>query len=258
MGNRSRIGLALLLLLSLGCVTLGEKDRQRMVAHRDLGTLYLQRGQAELAIRELRAALEISDRDAETHFAIGEAYRQKLAFDDAERHFLRALDLDPTLLDARLNLGALYLQQERWREALRQNEILIVDPTFLRPSRALVNAAWAQYNLGEAAEAEELLRRALASDGGNFQAHLNLGILLYERQELVEAVREFDRVLELLSARPVEIFGPMEAEARFRLAMAHVRLGQRERAIQHLQAAIDRGGETQWAKKSRDYLAVLR
>jgi type IV pilus assembly protein PilF len=250
--------LAAMVMLAVGCATtLDEPDRRKMVSHRDLGTLYLQRGELELAIREYRAAISIWDRDAETHFAIGEAYRQKAAFESAELHFLRALELEPGLHDARLNLGALYLQQERWEDAIATNQVLADDPTFMRPARALVNLGWAQYKSGNRADAEKSFRSAVASDGFSYQGRLNLGIVLYDREEFVEAIRHFSKVLELIDGRPEQVFGAAEAEARFRMAMAHVRLGQRQRAIEQLRVAVDRGGETEWADKSRDYLAVL-
>ncbi len=244
-------------LLATACAHLDEESRGRFNAHRDLGSTYLQRGETELAIREFRAALKLYEPDAETHFSLGEAYRQKRAFDEAEDHFRRALDLDPLLLDARLNLGVVYLQQERWRDSIRENEKLVEDPTFLRPSRALVNLGWAHYKLGERAAAAEFFRQAIATDKSSYQAHLNLGIVLYDDQALGESVASFGKVLELLAGRPLELFGAAEAETRFRLAMAHVRLGQRARALEQLRIAAERGGETAWAKKSRDYLAVL-
>ncbi len=250
-----RLALALLL---VGCATLSSEERGRFTAHRDLGGAYLQKGQFELAIREYRAAVEIWDGDAETHFSLGEAYRQKLAFAEAEAHFRRALELDPRLLDARLNLGVVYMQQERWAESIRENQALVDDPTFLRPGRALVNMGWAHYKSGDRASAEQLFRRAIATDAGNYQAWLNLGIVLYDEHVLGESVDAFAKVLALLAGRPAELFGAAEAEARFRMAMAHVRLGQRERAIEQLEIASDRGGEAVWGKKSRDYLAVLK
>ncbi len=240
-----------------GCATLDNTKRAKVDAYRDLGNMYLHRGQVELAIREYRKGLAVWDGDSETHFAVGEAYRQKGAFDDAERHLVRAVRLDHSLHDARLSLGALYLQNERWSDAVRESEILVADPTFLRPARALVNLGWAHYKSGNRKLAEGLFVEAVSSDTSNYQARLNLGILLYEREELVESVQQFGEVTTLLEARPAWLFGAVEAEARFRMAMAHVRLGNRHRAIEQLRVAVDRGGKTQWAEKSRDYLAVL-
>ena len=75
----------------LGCATLSEQDLRQVNASRDLGAMYLERGQVELAIREYRRALSIDRRDADSHFGIGEAYRRKRAYDLAEKHMRRAL-----------------------------------------------------------------------------------------------------------------------------------------------------------------------
>ena len=49
----------------------------------------------------------------------------------------------------------------------------------------------------------------------------------------------------------------LEAQARFRLAQAYIRMGLRERAVEHLQVATERGGSSEWAERSRDYLQVI-
>ena len=99
---------------------------------------------------------------------------------------------------------------------------------------------------------------ALKQGGASLYAHMNLGILYYSRGETVDAVNEFERVVELLRDRSPEMFGASEAEARFRLAQAHVKLGHHAEAIEQLEVAEKRGGEGQWGRKSGEYLAVLR
>jgi type IV pilus biogenesis/stability protein PilW len=245
------------LLLLAGCATSSPEQLRRAEIRRDLGTVYLNKGEVEMAIREYREAVEAYDRDAETHFALGEAYRRKGEFVAAEQHFLRALALDATKLDARLNLGVLYLQEQRWSEAVEQNRILVRDPTFLNPARALVNMGWAQYNSKDFEGAESSLRRALSLDPSSYRAHVNLAILLYEQSQIIDAVKHFENAIDSMQGRPVEFFGLAEAEVRFRTAMAHVQLGQRDRAVEHLRVASERGGQTEWGQKSRDYLAVL-
>lgn len=243
--------------LLFGCETVSPDDVRSAQSHRELAAMYLNQNQLELAIREYRQALELHESDAESHFGIAEGYRRKQQFEPAERHFRRALRLDPTLLDARLNLGVVFLEQERWAEAIEETMPLAEDPTFLMPSRAFVNLGWACYRSGDLEQAEHWYQRALESDGSSDQAHTNLAIVLYEQGNLVQAVRHFDWVIQNLQGRPPEVSGGFEAEVRFRLAMTHVRLGQRERAVEHLRVAAKRGGETEWAQKSLEYLAVL-
>lgn len=253
----ARVAIALVLVAGASCATVSEEQRRQAESHRDLGSLYLDRGEPELAIREFRLALKSFEADPESNFAIGEAYRRKQEYALAEQHLRRALALDPELHDARLNLGALYLEQERWDDAIRENQVLAREPTFLNPARALVNLGWAHYKSGRPEQAESYFRQAISENASNYHAQMNLGISLYDRGEVAEAMEHFQRVLEILVGRPPELFGNAEAQARFRLAMAYVRLGERARAVEHLQVAAKQGGESQWGQKSREYLAVL-
>lgn len=248
-------GLAALL---AGCITVSEATRGQAEAHRQLAEVRLGKNQVELAIGDYKKSIELYDEDPEAHFGLSEAYRRKGFFDLAEQQLFKTLRVDPSFLDARLNLGVIYLQQERWQEAIQQNDILITEATFLRPARALVNRGWAHYKSENTEQAERDFRRALKEGGANHYAHMNLGILYYGQGELVAAIQEFDQVLEILELRPVELYGASEAEARFRIAQAYVRLGQRVEAIEHLKVALERGGKGKWGRKSKDYLAVLQ
>ncbi len=244
--------------LLTGCASIPYEVRERAEMHRQLGEIKLARHEIELAMRDYKTSLELNNKDPETHFGLSEAYRRKGALELAEHHLKQTLRLDPENVDARLNLGVVYLQMERWQDAIRVNTTLIKDPTFYRPGRALVNRGWAHYKSGNAELAQRDYGEALKQGGAKLYAHMNLGILHYSRGETVDAVKEFERVVELLRGRPSEMFGASEAEARFRLAQAHVKLGHHAEAIEQLEVAKERGGEGQWGRKSGEYLAVLR
>ncbi len=255
--QRMKILAAILAALLVGCATVSEQDTYRASMHRRLAEAKLQKNSLELAIREYRAALELDGSDPETHFGLAEAYRRKGLLDESEQALLRVTELQPDHLDARLNLSVVYLQQARWDDAIRVTTELVGDPTFLRPSRALVNRAWALYNSGDLEAARSDLEEALVNDRGNYQAHLILGVVCFEQGRVLEGMIHFGRVLKLLERRPPAQFGAVEAQARFHLAQAHVKLGQREKAVDQLRRAAQRGGQGEWAQKSKEYLAVL-
>ncbi len=260
---RSGTVLALLLIVLSGCrAFLGEaglEDHEvaRAATHRSRGALLLREGKVEMAIREYMSSIEINPYDAETHFGYGEALRIKGLLADAERELKRAIDLDPGHHDARLNLCGLYLGQQRYPEAIAEADVLIATPTFLNPARAYVNRGWAYYSQGDLPKAEEDLKRALSIDSSMFQAHLNLGIVLYERGETVEAMKTFDRALQILEKQGPRASVRAQAEARFRMAQAHVKLGQREKALEQLRKVAAQEHAGPWSERAREYLAML-
>lgn len=230
---------------------IGRADLQRRLAD-----VKLSKGQYEIAIREYKRSIELYAHDAESHFGLAEAYRRKGLFADAARQLQKALEIDPLHQEARLNLGVVYLQMERWDDAIEQNRILIDDPTFPRPSRALVNLGWAHYKSGDLERAKLAFAEALGDDRNSYQAALNLGIVLIELGDVVESLRYFERVIEIVESRGVP--DAAAAESRFHMAQAHVKLQQLDKAIAELQLASELGGRGAWGVKSREYLQVLQ
>ncbi len=239
-----------------GCATRSPEISLRADMQRRLGDIKLSKGQYELAIREYRRSLELDPKDPETYFGLAEAYRVKGLYGDAEAQLRQALRLDPGHQEARLNLGVVLLHQENWAEAIVENQKLIDDPTFIRPSRALVNLGWAHYRSGNLLLAKNAFVEATSQDPGNLQAQLDLGIVLYELGDVVQAIRYFQRIVKIAQERPMEYAPTVELEARFRMAQGHVKLGQLSRAIEHLRVAAARG-KGKWGRKSKEYLQVL-
>ncbi len=251
------LGIALALAGSLGCVTTSDSDIEfdqdrKARAHYNAGIEQMRQGKNALAIRELLTALQISPRDPWIHWAIAEAYRQKGRLDECESHLLTAIEIRPDFQQARLNLSALYVQVGQYEDAIAHSDILLDDPTFPVPWKALTNKGWAQYKLGQIQAARESFQSALEYNENHWRSFLALGILEAEAGERIEALEQFERVIELAP-------GPMaEAEANYRIGLVYVSLGNRKRALQYLMAAASKTPSGQWGKRSEDYLRRLR
>jgi tetratricopeptide (TPR) repeat protein len=63
--------------------------------HRAFGTVFLETGQIDRAIKELQRALEIEPANGNTHLLIGQAYGQKLDLPNSVAHFEKALADQP-------------------------------------------------------------------------------------------------------------------------------------------------------------------
>jgi Tfp pilus assembly protein PilF len=253
--HRMLAGGALLLALAApGCATNRQAEQQARQAqsHYDLGVDHMTHGRAELALRELLLADRLRPDDPPTHYALAQAYIYKRKFDDAEKNLLRALELSPGYQVARIDLSSLYLQQRRWQEALAQTRILLNDPTYPAPWRALSNQGWAELNLGLTAEARRDLQAAREHSPGYWPAILNLGILEQQAGHRLEAAELFEHMLEM------DLDPNAEAEASYRLAEIYISLGKRERALPHLMTAVARTPDGEWGKKSEEYLKRLR
>jgi len=247
--------------LALACATSGGDDAAdtitsadvaRARAHHSTGSNHLKEGRIALAIRELRAAEGLNPEDRWVQLTLAEAYRIKGLNEDAETHLKKALEIDPTFQDARLTLSGLYIQTERYPEAIAEAQALIDDPTFPQPWTALTNKGWALLQLKRRAEAREALAQAVDYNERYWRAHLNLGILDSEEGKRTDAIERFEKVLELGP-------GPLGlAEANYRIGEIYVSLGDREQALEHLVAATTQRPSGSWGKRSEDTLRRLR
>jgi Tfp pilus assembly protein PilF len=255
--DRQTVFALVLALAGAGCASLGgapaltQRDLRIAVAKRNVGIDYLGSGRTPMAIRELRLALELNPEDPVTIHWLGEAYRRRGLLDRALEHFLKAADQIPEDPDLCLNLAGLYMQLKRYPEAIEQSQILIDDPTFSAPWKAYTNKGWAELQLGHTQDARSNFEEALAYRPTYWPARLNLGILDSREGRELQAIANFERVLERKLGRSAE------AETNYRIGETYVSLGRRSKAVQYFKLAAERAPYGRWGRDSEEYLKLL-
>ena len=91
------------------------------------GLYWESKADQKLAIAVLEHAGEIDPDSPHMHVLIGDVYRQKHQWDDAETEYRKAMALDPTSHGARLNLGIVLFTELKTDEALAVAESLLVE-----------------------------------------------------------------------------------------------------------------------------------
>ncbi len=221
-------------------------------SHQSIGVHYLRDGQVALAIRELRAAEKLNPAEKWIQLALAEAYRRRALLEDAEHHVLMAIAVDPEFQEALLTLSGLYVQAERYEEAIVHARTLANDPTFPKPWMALTNQGYAEMKLGRRADARKSLELALAYHEGYWRSNLNLAILDSEEGQSLDAIRRLERVAEISPGA----LGT--AEANYRIGEIYVGVGKLDRAVHHFAAAASQRPSGTWGKRSEVYLERLR
>jgi tetratricopeptide (TPR) repeat protein len=152
---------------------------------------------------------------------LGVAYLEQYNSKEAVEAFRRALDRDPTLQIARVNLAiALFYVPDLKAAKTAATEALAADPQSLRLHYVLALIARLE---DEPEVAETHLRKVLAADPTDFGANLVLGQVLIDRERYDEALPFLD------AAASVE---PYNASVAYSRAMALGRGGRRAEALQ--------------------------
>lgn len=246
------------LLAPVGCAGMSQPkedpdlNARRASSHFNIAVDHQQNGRVELALRELLTAQHLDPEHPQILHALGITYLRKGKQVEAERFMKRAVAIAPDYQDARYNLSTLYLNQGRYADCIEQSQILYDDPTFTQPWRALTNWGWAAYKLGRVDEARRHLGYASDYNPRYWPTLFNLGILASEQGNQTEAVRYFEKALDL-DPGPSAV-----AEANYRLAEIYVSMGNRRQAIASLRTAVVKAPRDPWGKKSEEYLKLLR
>ncbi len=144
---------------------------------------------AASAVRWLRRSVDMNGKDPEAWYFLGRSLFTQSQFIEAERAFTQALELDPTYLRARNNLGLTYEAENRPADALREYQKAVAQD---RAARAAHPNAASAVSL-EAAEADAVAdpgSTASPTPTGETEAqpYLNLGSLMILQNHATDAI----------------------------------------------------------------------
>ena len=199
-----------------GCAKDPQKAKGKYLAG---GEKYMKQKQYGDAAVEFRNAIRLDPRFVDAYYQLAQAEWAQRDWRDAYASLEKAIELDPGRLDARLDRGRLYLVARQFKMAEEEaNFILQEEPknvgayqllgdaligqqkndralqafsrvTELLPndSRSYVNLALVEISLRRFKDAEEHLRKAIATDPKSLQANIDLAHLYRLQNKLPEA-----------------------------------------------------------------------
>lgn len=213
-----------------------------------------------LAKTAAQRALALDAQLAEAHVAYGNLLKHEGDAAGAEAEIRRAIQLDPSHARARQKLGELLVERGQAREAIAHLEVArSFDP--LSPVIQSIYG-WALASDGQHDSAISMYRRVLEQDSTHVLAHSLLGTSLIfsgRYDEALTAMRRFEQttgvrrlqhmgVAYALSGRRAEAWRTYrELERRrgikgsYALAVVAAHLGDRERALRHLERERQNG-----------------
>lgn len=150
----------LLLLSASACIT--PRASQTWESAMAQGQVAFNEGAFGGAITKFKEASEANRWDKEAWLWLGMSYFAAGKLDLAEAPLRRALTAaDGEYPTARMNLGTLYLAQQRWPEAETELKAVLENPEYREPERARNNLGWVYLQQGRLEEARTAFREVL-------------------------------------------------------------------------------------------------
>lgn len=230
---------------------MNERVKQLLV----LGREHYSKREFEKAEQMLRMVLEEEDRYADVHDMLGVIAHSRGNFLVAERHFERALELNPAYTEAALNLAVTYNDRGKYEKArevygrikVGQNGGAVALDPFARGKLANMHADLGQayHDAGLAREAIAEYEKATALCPHFADLQTKLGTLLRETNDLTGARRRYEAALQAKSSY---------VPARLQLGVTLLALGEAIAAEEQWKQVIEVEPDNSQAKM---YLRML-
>lgn len=198
-------------------VNTAQSDHPR--AHRQLGDLYLKRGQYRSAEQEFQVSLRLMPNNPVALSGLGETYHLMGRYDEAAAFYRRAVELEPNDAGYRANLGVTLANLGRLDGAEEEFRAALASDPDLAP--ASLNLARLLMGRGDVRGAHRMAKQAVGRDSSMVESQYLLGILALRLDRRDEAVQALVNVLALAPDAP---FSASVREELSRLAVLGSRL----------------------------------
>jgi type IV pilus assembly protein PilF len=185
--------LSLATLMVLGCASQQQQEldaknnKSRARSHSDLGAVYLQERQYEIALEEFNIATKIDPSFADAYNGLGLVHSALGQDGVAEQNFKKAIQLEPNNPEARNNYGNFLCARNRIDESIKEFLEALKNPLYATPEVAYTNAGICSLRKQDTVNAEVYLQRALQINPLIGNAAYQLAAIQFKRNEVVLA-----------------------------------------------------------------------
>jgi type IV pilus assembly protein PilF len=165
-----------------------ETDVQKRAKIRlELAVGYLEQGQTNIALDEVKLAIAADPRSADAFSLRGLIYMRLNDFGLARDSFNRGILLNPRDGNIFHNLGWLACQESRYAEAVLNFDKALSTPNYAGPAKTYLAKGVCLLRSGDARQAESNFQRSFELDASNPIATFNLANLLFKRNDLIRS-----------------------------------------------------------------------
>ncbi|MDR1168177.1 MAG: tetratricopeptide repeat protein [Heliobacteriaceae bacterium] len=165
---------------------------------------YYKQGNWQKAIDVFSSVLETGPDSAEIHNNMGICYRQLGDLEQAEKHYLRARELDPKIPQVYINLADIYYVIKDFDSGIQ----LLSQGVYEMPENPVLRHYLARFYMEDAKFdlAVDELEKILENQPENYDAYYDLGRVHFELGNYHLAVENFENVIEYKANEYIHYF----------------------------------------------------
>lgn len=161
--------------------------RERARSHTDLGAVYLQQRQYEIALEEFDLAVKIDPNFGAAYNGLGLIYSSLGQDALAEQSFRKAVQIDPNNSESHNNYGNFLCSKNRIDESIKEFVAAVKNPLYATPALAYTNAGICSLRKQDVASAVQYFERALQIEPLMAVPAYQLALIQFNRNEPAQA-----------------------------------------------------------------------
>ena len=224
-----RLGMVTLLALAMGVGGGKWAWADDAATHYNMALQLKQQGDVPGALAAVNRAIAARPDYAAAYFTQGNLFRQVDKLEEAAQSYRKTLELSPKMVEARGNLGAVYVRLGRLDEGIKELEQAAAVGDNDKTYGALLSLGVAYRQKDQHDRAVAVLERAVKIRPEDPQGWTNLGVARARTPDKQGAVAAYKKAVEL---------DPKRGEFHFNLGTAYRRLRQTEQAIAAYENAV--------------------
>lgn len=204
----------------------------------------------QVAVEDLKKAIELDPKLADAHFALGMAYHQMDMPEEATAEFEKTVELDPKNVKAHIYLAQDYVLAEDYQKVIehlaKAIELDDTNPDILRDFASM------QLKYGDDSGieiAKKALEKAYKLKPDDPDILNNYGYTLYLDRMFNEAIDKLKKALEIQ---------PDYLEANYNLALAYNGVKNYDMALKYWERVIELSPQSDLAAKSSEYAQKIK
>jgi type IV pilus assembly protein PilF len=165
--------------------------------HYQMGVSFIEERNYSAALTELTEAEKQDPNNPDMLYYFGLAYMGKRRYDLAEPKFLKAIQIKPSFTRARNDLGVVYMELQKWDNAIQQLKIAKEDLLYEQSENATLNLSMAYLGKRDYGNAWQETSALLTHNPGNPIIYLTMGRILFAQEKTAQSINAYRKAIEL-------------------------------------------------------------
>ena len=170
-----------------------EGNRKAAEANYQLGVVYMQNGELQIALEKLQKAIKYNPYSSPAHSALGMLYDRTNEVDLADKSFRKSIEYNYNNADVHNAYGSYLCNRQRYEEAEKELLLAANNPYFKTPEISFTNLGICLKKSGDLARAEEYFRKALEKNPTYPQGLYQMTQVFLEKKNFAKAEFYYDR-----------------------------------------------------------------